>query len=332
MSPIRVAQIGVGYWGPNLLRNLVQNKSFRVTHVGESSPDRRNYVHGQYPDIELVETAEEVLDHPEIDAVVIATPAGTHYEFARRALENGKHILVEKPLATTPENVEELGHMARTKSLTCMVGHTFLYNNAVRYLKQLVDSGDLGQVRYVYCQRLNLGRVRSDVDALWNLAPHDVSILQYLFGDPTPLSVSKTGMSYVQNGIHDVVFMNIVYPNRVMANVHVSWLDPFKTRRIVVVGSDRMVEYDDTAEHKIAIYDKGVDKMAVLGEHMDYDRTNVSFSYRTGEVTYPKLEIAEPLQVEVSHFADCIRHGTPCLTGPEHALKITRILCASNEQ
>ncbi len=328
MDVVKVAQLGVGYWGPNLLRNLQASPAFQVVRVADLSADRRNFVHSKYPDIALSETAEEVFQDPEVQAVVIATPAGTHYDMAMQALQAGKHILVEKPLATTPENVQEIGETARKNKLVCMVGHTFLYNSAVRYLKELIDSGDLGQVRYIYCQRLNLGRIRSDIDALWNLAPHDVSIVQYLFGNPTPIRVARSGMSYVQQGIDDVVFLNITYPNRVMVNIHVSWLDPIKARRIVVVGSDKMVEYDDTAENKIAIYNTGIDKVSVLGENMDYDNPISSFSYRSGEVTYPSLEYPEPLQEEIHHFADCIRTGKDCLSGVEHALQVTRILCS----
>ena len=208
-----------------------------------------------------------------------------------------------------------------------MVGHTFLYNAAVRYLKELIDSGELGDIRYIYSQRLNLGRIRSDVDALWNFAPHDVSIIQYLLGDPEPISVTKQGMDYIQKGIDDVVFLNIIYPDKVMAHVHVSWLDPHKVRTITVVGSKKMVVYDDIAENKIAIYDKGIDRMAVLGENMDFDNpNNFKYDLRSGDVYLPKIQFDEPLRVEIAHYIDCIQNGTECLTGTEHAKKVVEIL------
>jgi predicted dehydrogenase len=192
----------------------------------------------------------------------------------------------------------------------------------------LIDSGQLGEIRYIYSQRLNLGRIRSDVDALWNFAPHDISIIQYWLGDPQPVSVIKRGVDYIQDGIHDVVFMNIMYPNKIMANIHVSWLDPTKIRKMIVVGTQKMVIYDDTSENKIAIYDKGIDRMAVLGEHMDYDNHQhfLSFNHRSGDVVLPKIDFKEPLSVEIQHFIDCIENGTKCLTDIEHAKKVVEIL------
>ena len=204
--------------------------------------------------------------------MVIATPAGTHFDLARQALEAGKHVFVEKPLATRVAEVDELARLAGQRGLVVMVGHTFIYNSAVRYVKTLIDSGELGEIRYIYSQRLNLGRIRSDIDALWNFAPHDISIIQYWLNDPEPLSVSRQGMAYMQDGIDDVVFLSLVYPGKIMANIHVSWLDPQKVRKMIVVGSRKMVVYDDIADDKIAIYDKGIDRKAMLGENMDFDQ------------------------------------------------------------
>lgn len=324
---IKVAQIGVGYWGPNLLRNLVANKDCEVRSVADLSPERLDFVSSRYPAVKVTVDADDVINDTEIDAVVVATPVATHYELSMKALGAGKHILVEKPMARTTAEVEEIGKLAEETGLVAMSGHTFLYNAAVRYLKKFVDSGKLGEVRYIYSQRLNLGRIRSDVDALWNLAPHDISIIQYLLGDPEPISVSRQGVGYVQNGVDDVVFLNIMYPNRVMANIHVSWLDPHKIRRITVVGSEKMVVYDDMAENKIAIYDKGIDRIAVLGKEMDFDGPEFTeFTHRSGDVLLPKIDFQEPLKVEVAHFIDCIENGTECLTGIKHSLNVVEIL------
>ena len=324
---LKIAQIGVGYWGPNLLRNLSSSLRCEVVMVADRSKERRDFVENNYPAVRTVEDASEAFACRDIDAVVVATPAGTHHALVMEALRNSKHVLVEKPMATSVAEVEEIGKLAAEKGLVAMVGHTFLFNPAVRALKALVDSGDLGEVRYVYSQRLNLGRIRSDVDALWNLAPHDISIIQYLLGDPRPALVSRTGMDFVQKGVDDVVFLNITYPGNVLAHIHVSWLDPHKVRCLTVVGSKKMVIYDDVAEHKIAIYDKGIEPKAVLGERMDYDQSApTSFVHRSGGVNLPAIAWQEPLKAEIDHFFDCIEGKAECLTGPKHAAEVVRIL------
>src|SRR6266404_507385 len=266
-----LAQLGCGYWGPNLLRNFSSLPNCRVKYVVDSSPDRRAFVETNFPRTVAVSEVGEALSDPEVTGVVIATPAGTHFELAKEALLAGKHVFVEKPLATKVAEVDELDRLAKERELVVMAGHTFLYNAAVRYVKKLLDAGELGEIRYIYSQRLNLGRIRSDIDALWNFGPHDVSIIQYWLDDQEPVSVSRQGMAFVQDGIDDVVFLNLEYPSKVIANIHVSWLDPQKVRKMIVVGSRKMVVYDDVAEDKIALYDKGIDKKAILGQNMDFD-------------------------------------------------------------
>ncbi len=324
---IRIAQIGCGYWGPNLLRNLMANPDCEVSHLIDLSPGRRSFAGSLYPRLSLGAEVEAVFADPRVDGVVIATPAGTHYTLARAALAAGKHILVEKPMACTVAEVEALDALAKKKSLVAMVGHTFLFNPAVRFLKETIQSGQVGEVRYIYSRRLNLGRIRADVDVLWNLGPHDVSIIQYLLDDPQPLSVQRRGMDFIQEGIEDVVFLNITYPGQVMANIHLSWLDPHRTRELVVVGTKKMVVYDDTADYKIAVYDKGIEPVAVLGKNMDFDRPPPAvFSHRKGDVHFPQIKMEEPLAVEIAHFLDCIANGTPCLTDAAHARKVVAIL------
>lgn len=328
---INIAQIGVGYWGPNLLRNLVANKRCKVPMVVDVSAERRTYVKGLYPAIDVSDDVNEVLKRPDVDALILATPVATHFDLAIKALEAGKHILVEKPMARSVYEVEQIGKIAAANNLVAMVGHTFLFNSAVIYVKKLIDSGELGDIRYIYSQRLNLGRIRSDVDALWNLAPHDISIIQYWLGEPTPVSVVRRGVGYIQQDVDDVVFVNIMYPNKVMANIHVSWLDPQRTRSMIVVGSKKMVIYDDTSENKIAIYDKGIDRMAKLGENMDFDNQSFqTFNHRSGDVLLPKIDFKEPLKVEIDHFIDCIEKGAECITGIEHAKKVVAILEGMN--
>ena len=324
---VRVAQLGVGYWGPNLLRNLSSNHDCIVKTVVDLSKERQEFVKKTYPGIYVTDELDSVIHNPDIDAVVIATPVKSHYDITIRALNAGKHVLVEKPMATKMDQVREIGQLAKEKGLVAMVGHTFLYNSAVRFIKNIIDSGELGDIRYIYSQRLNLGRIRDDVDALWNLAPHDISIIQYWLNNPEPIKIKKFGMDYVQNGIDDVTFMNITYSNNIMAHLHVSWLDPHKTRKMTIVGSKKMIVYDDISENKVMIYDKGIDRMAVLGEQMDFDDpATYSFNHRSGEVHIPVIKWVEPLKVEIDHFLKCIQNNISCMTGPEHAEKVVQVL------
>ena len=329
MNPtlVTLAQIGCGYWGPNLLRNFSALPNCRVKYVVDPSPERRAFVETNFPRTMAAETHAKVLSDPEITGVIIATPAGTHFRLAKKALEAGKHVFVEKPLATTVAEVDELSRLAAERKLVIMAGHTFIYNAAVRYVKKLLEAGELGDIRYIYSQRLNLGRIRSDIDALWNFAPHDISIIQYWLGDPAPVSVHRVGMDFIQNGIDDVVFLSIVYPRKIIANIHVSWLDPQKVRKMIVVGSRKMVVYDDMADDKIAIYDKGIDKKAILGQNMDFDHPQPEqFNYRSGDILLPQIKFTEPLRTEADHFVDCIRSGKEPITGASHARNVVSIL------
>lgn len=322
---INIAQIGCGYWGPNLLRNLVASPKCNVRLVCDMSEDRRDYVSGMYPAIDVCADLDEAINHPDVDAIVIATPVAYHYEQAMAALTAGKHILVEKPMARSVEEVTAIAKLADEKGLTAMAGHTFLYNPAVLYLKELIDAGELGDIHYIYSQRLNLGRIRQDVDALWNLAPHDISIIQYLLDDPEPTAISRNGMDFMQDGLDDVVFMNIAYPGKVMAHVHVSWLDPNKVRSLTVVGSKKMAVYDDLSTSKVAVYDKGIDRVDT--NTMDYDHQDFfAFNHRSGDIVMPKINFKEPLRQEVDHFLDCIAGNTTCRSDAHHAMNVVRIL------
>jgi predicted dehydrogenase len=326
-NPLVLAQFGCGYWGPNLLRSFSAVSGWEVRYVVDSSPERRAFVETNFPSTRAVDSIDIALSDPKVAAVVIATPAATHFGLAKKVLEAGKHVLVEKPLATTTSEVDELAQSAVEKRLIVMAGHTFVYNAAVRHVKELIDGRELGDIRYIYSQRLNLGRIRADIDALWNFGPQDLSIIQYWLGGLEPVSVSRQGMDFIQNGIDDVVFLNLEYPSKVIANVHVSWLDPQKVRKIVVVGSRRMVVYDDLAESKIAIYDKGIDRKAILGENMDFDNPRpLQFNYRSRDILLPQIQFKEPLRVEVEHFRDCILGNEQPLTDISHARSVVSIL------
>ena len=327
---IIVAQIGCGYWGPNLLRNFSAQPDCWVKLLADTSEDRLAYVSANFPRTQTVNNIESVLSDPEIDAIIVATPAASHYRLAKQSLESNKHVFVEKPLATSTREADELIQLAADRSLTLMAGHTFIYNAAVRYAKKLLDEGELGQVYYIYSQRLNLGQVRSDVNAWWNLAPHDVSILLYLMNDELPVSVSATGVSYIQPGIEDVVFATLKWESGITAHIHVSWLDPGKVRKMTFVGSRKMVVYDDIGDDKIMVYDKGVDRVPKIGEQMDYDQVNnYQLIHRTGDVWLPRISFQEPLKVEAAHFLDCLRNGTSPLTGPQHARDVVAVLEAT---
>jgi predicted dehydrogenase len=298
-----------------------------VKYVAEASEERRKFVELNYPKTQPVKSIETVLSDPEVTAVVIATPAGTHFGLARHSLEYGKHVFVEKPLAMSVADVDELTRIAAARSLTLMAGHTFLYNGAVNYLKKLVGSGELGSVYYVYAQRLNLGVIRSDVNALWNLAPHDVSVILHVL-DQMPIAVSAAGTDYIQKGVEDVVFLNLFFANRVQASIQVSWLDPNKVRRTTVVGSKKMVVYDDVADDKIIIYDRGIDR---LTPEMPFDDpTPQKLIHRSGDILMPKVEFREPLKVEAAHFLDCVCTGKIPLSGPKNARTVVAVLEAAN--
>jgi predicted dehydrogenase len=327
-----IAQLGCGYWGPNLLRNFSAQPDCHVKLVAEEDPKRREYVEANYPKSKTTPRWQSAIEDAEIDGVIIATPASTHYTLAKACIEAGKHVFIEKPLAMCLQDAEDLVSLASSRGRTLMVGDTFLYNAAVRYMKRLVTDGELGQIYYIYAQRLNLGQVRTDVNAWWNLAPHDISILLYLMDWELPVSVSAHGVDYIQPGIEDVVFATLTWANRVTAQIHVSWLDPGKTRKVTLVGNRKMVVYDDVADDKIAVLDKGIDRVPRAGDRMDYDFfNNYQLLHRTGDILLPKINFQEPLKVEAAHFLECVRTGQTPLSGPRHGLSVVSVLEAGQK-
>ena len=326
---VNVALIGLGYWGPNLARNVDAVRDGHLHTLCDTRPERLDHLRSQYPHARMTTELDSVLADEDVDGVVISTPVSTHFELAKASLEAGKHVLVEKPLAQTSAQCRELIELAERQSRILMAGHVFVYNSAVRKVKEYIDSGELGEVLYVYSQRLNLGQVRQDVNALWNFAPHDLSILlHWLEGDP--VSVLARGYSYIQPGIEDVVFMTLDYPGGVGANVHISWLDPLKVRQMTVVGSEKMVVYDDvSADARLRLYDKGVTRSAKtsLGRYETFG--DFQLLLRAGDVLIPKVDFEEPLKVECQHFVDCIRDGTRPLTDGESGLRVVSILEAA---
>jgi predicted dehydrogenase len=302
----------------------------RVVGVADLDPARLADVAQYGPSIVTTQDFHQMLARSDVDAVVIATPAGTHGQLVHEALSAGKHVLVEKPLAMTEEEASRLVDLAERTQRVLMVGHTFLYNAAVRRLKHYLEEGELGEIFYVYSQRLNLGRVRHDVNALWNFAPHDVSILLYLLGQ-TPIEVVARGFAYLQREIEDVVFMTLVFANGVSAHVHISWLDPQKVRRLTIVGSHKMVVYDDVhAAARIALYNRGVDRIPTADSPRDFKSfADFQLRLRSGDVSIPALEFPEPLRTQCDHFIDCIVARRTPLTDGRHGVEVVKVLAAA---
>ena len=327
---INVAVIGTGYWGINLVRTFSALPGCRLRWLCDVDKARLEEVAGQYSAGKVTTQAEDIWADPLVDAVVVALPASTHHAAVASSLRAGKHTFVEKPLAMSVAEAVELVRMADAARRVLMVGHTFEYNAAVVETKRLIDSGELGPLHYVYSQRLNLGRVRSDVNAMWNLAPHDVSILLYWLGE-LPLSVSAYGHCHLQDGVEDVVFVHLAFPQGVHAHIHVSWLDPGKVRKATVVGSRKMVVYDDTsADRKLEIYDKGIDRKRIdnhLGSYQSFGE--FQFIQRAGDIVVPKLAFHEPLQVECRHFLDCVRTGATPRTDGRNGARVVAVLEAA---
>jgi predicted dehydrogenase len=325
MNRIKIGVIGCGYWGPNLIRNFVDIPNSNVVMVADLKNDRLGHIKNIYPGIAVTENYLDLFEQ-KLDAVVIATPPLSHYSIAKNCLEHGLHVLVEKPLTLNSAHAEELIELAERKNRVLMVGHTFEYNAAVRTLKELVSSGELGKIYYLDAARLNLGLFQRDSNVIWDLAPHDLSIMMYLT-DQRPLAISTHALDFVFDQVYDVAYINLVFPGNVMAHIHVSWLDPCKVRRVTVVGSKKMAVYNDVENlEKIKIYDKGV-------EMPDYTNGFGEFqlSYRYGDILIPNVRLVEPLKVECQEFLKSItEHTKPCSSG-EDGLNVVKILEAAQK-
>lgn len=326
----RVGILGAGYWGPNLIRNFAALQNCELGAICDSDPIRRERIARQYASATLYSDYQDMLDDETLDAIVVATPVDRHYEHARRALETDKHVLVEKPLATSTRECLDLIRISEDRQRVLMVGHTFLYNAAVRKVKEMVEEGELGDVLYLYSQRLNLGIVRQDINAMWNLAPHDISIVGYLIGKD-PLRVTARGFTYLQHGLPDVVFFSVEYAGGVAAHIHVSWLDPQKVRKMTIVGTRKMVVYDDVSvDAKLQIYDKGVDRINTNGDHKSAPAFGeYQLLVRSGNLLIPHVNFGEPLRTECAHFIECISGGRQPLSNGWDGLRVVAILEAA---
>jgi predicted dehydrogenase len=323
VSAVRVGVAGLGYWGPNLARNLGALPGCEVAWLCDPAEEARKRLAPQYPAARFTPDLDDLLADDELDAVVLATPVPTHAPLAVRVLEAGKHCFVEKPLGVAVEEAERAVAAARAADRVLMVGHLLEYHPGVRMLADLWASGELGDVFYIYGNRLNLGKVRADENALWSLGAHDVSVLLALAGED-PCEVQARGESYLRPGVEDVVFCFLRFPSGLAAHLHLSWLDPHKERRFTVVGSKRMATFDDMAlEGKVTIYDKGFDQDA---------RNWGEYITRAGEIRSPAIPNAEPLRVECEHFLECVRTGATPRSDGESGLRVVRVLEALQEQ
>jgi predicted dehydrogenase len=324
-KPIRVGVVGFGYWGPNLVRNLDRLGDAELVVACDLSSENLVKVKGLYPYIETTDSLDRMLSDFWLDAVVVATSAPSHYAIAKSVIEAGKHCFVEKPLTLHAEESAELVRLADDRGVVLMVGHLMEYHSAINWIRDYIAGGDLGEVLYVYMQRLNLGKVRKEENAFWSLAPHDVSIVLYLLGE-SPDYVSANGASYVTPGIQDTVFANLHFPSGKMANIHVSWLDPHKVRKLTVVGTKKMLVFDDMeATEKIWIYDRGV------GEPKDAMAYGEDLTLRFGDITVPWVALKEPLGIEVQHFLDCCESGDTPRSDGRDGLRVVGVLEAVNE-
>jgi predicted dehydrogenase len=317
IQSLNVGVVGLGYWGPNLARNFDALPGCELRWCCDPNDEARERIAAMYPGARQSSELGEVLEDPQLDAVVLATPVSTHAELAVQVLEAGKHCLVEKPLARSVADAERAVEAAGRAGRVLMVGHLLEYHPGIRKVKQIVQEGELGRIHYIYSKRLNLGQLRTDENALWSLGAHDISVLLYL-AEEEPHEFAAHGECYMQDGIEDVVFAYLGFPSGVSAHLHLSWLDPHKERRFTVVGAQRMATFDDMAlEQKVTVYDKGFDEKAeTYGEYIT----------RSGDIWSPRIPNHEPLRLECAHFLASIRSGRPPLSDGNSGLRVVRVL------
>lgn len=329
MGAITVGVIGCGYWGPNLLRNFAENEAAELRWICDADQPRLAAMGRRYPAAQTTTDYQELLTDPNLDAIAVVTPVATHFQIAKAALVAGKHVLVEKPLTATEREAEELNDLAERNQRTLMVDHTFVYTGAVRKMKEIVASGELGDLLYFDSVRINLGLFQKDINVLWDLAPHDLSIMDYLI-ERQPDAVSAIGSCHIEPGIENIAYLMMHFANDFIAHFHFNWLAPVKIRRTMIAGTSKMILYDDIEPtEKVRIYDKGVTTNRVGADREADYQTLVS--YRTGDVWAPKLDSTEALRYVVGEFLDSIREGRRPLTDGQSGLRVVRLLEAAQQ-
>jgi predicted dehydrogenase len=323
VDPVRLGVVGVGGWGRNLARNYYEIAEAQLRYVCDADQPKLDRIARQMPGVQMTRDMDVLLRDPDLEAIVVATPGPLHYSHCRAALEAGKDVFVEKPFVLEIAHAEELIQLAALRQRVLMVGHLLEYHPVVTRLKNMIASGELGTLYYIYSQRVNLGTVREHENALWNFAPHDISVIMFLLGI-TPTDVSARGQCCLQPGVEDVVFMTMNFDNRAMAHVHVSWLDPHKIRKLTLVGSRKMAVFDDLeANEKLRIYDKGAQM------NQDYSSFAEYIGLRFGDITTPYIKVSEPLQIECRHFLECVRSRRRPLSDGEDGLRVIKVLEAA---
>jgi predicted dehydrogenase len=325
---IRIGVIGYGYWGPNLVRNFYETPGAQVACVSDLRADRLATLNSRYPTVRTTQNFRELIEDPSIDAVAIATPVSTHYDVALHALQEGKHVLVEKPLASNTDQVQHLMEVAQKCSRVLMVDHTFVYTGAVRKIRDLVVSGGLGDIYYYDSVRVNLGLFQHDVNVLWDLAVHDLSIMDYVLPF-RPCAVSATGHSHVPGGTENIAYMTLFFDGSLIAHIHANWLAPVKLRRTLIGASRKMIVYDDLDQaEKIKVYDKGI----TLNQHQNPEKLyQMLVGYRTGDMLAPQIDGTEALRHEIDHFLHCIQQQEEPVTGGLAGLRVVEILQAASQ-
>jgi len=321
---LQVAVIGLGYWGPNLVRNFNSANGTQLLAICDRDEKRLAAMAKTYTAARTYTDHAQLLADKDVQAVAVVTPVATHYGIAKAALEAGKHVLIEKPMTHSVETAEELVALAKAKGLVLMVDHVFVYSAAVRKMKEILDSGALGQLYFIDSVRINLGLIQSDINVVWDLAPHDLSIIDHLL-ERLPRSISAFGSCHTGSGVEDVAYLNLDFGDGLIANAHVNWLSPVKVRYVMVGGSQKSIVYNDLdGSEPIKVYDRGVEVYGDLET-----RTKLMISYRSGDVWSPNVKGTEALRVMVEHFADCIAKGDKPLTGGEEGLRVVRVLDAA---
>ena len=323
---MKLAVIGCGYWGPNLIRNFYQSNRVRELICCDLDPTRLERMKSLYPAITGLSDYKELLQMSDLDAVAIATPAKSHHPIAKDFLSHGKHVFIEKPLTHSCETALDLIKVAEAKQRILMVGHTFEYTAAVNKIKTIIESGELGKIHYIHSTRVNLGLFQPDINVVWDLAPHDISTILYLTGE-LPVSVNCQGKAHINPHIEDVASTTLNFKNGLIAFIHTSWLDPNKIRKTTIVGSRKMLVYDDIeTQEKIKIYDKGVEVPSYYDSYAEFQ-----YSYRYGNIFSPRIEEYEPLKKQCEHFIDCIQKGKQPLTDGYNGLRVVSILKATSK-
>ncbi|MBC8478261.1 MAG: Gfo/Idh/MocA family oxidoreductase [Candidatus Delongbacteria bacterium] len=321
---MNIGIIGIGYWGPNIVRNFATNPRVDNIVCADLREEALQKIKGVFPAVEITTDVDAVLTNPELDIIAVVTPVDTHYDLALKALQNGKHVLIEKPMTTTSEQAEKLIALADANKLSLHVDHTFIYTGAVRKMRDIIQSGELGAIRYYDSVRVNLGLFQHDINVIWDLAPHDISIMSYLL-EEKPISVQATGARTPESDVEYVGYLTLNFASGVIAHFHANWLSPVKLRQTLIGGTSKMIVYDDNEpSEKIKVYDKGIEVTSREGAYKQM------IQYRTGDMWAPKLDNLEALSFEINHFLDCIEKGIPSDTDGRAGLDVVRVLEASS--